>query len=205
VTAPPTDDAALVAGLKAGDESAYEAAVREHGPRLLAVAKRFLPDEADAQEAVQDAFLSAFRSIERFQGASRLSTWLHRIVVNAALQKLRSKRRRSEASIDDLLPAFTDDGHVAGPIRAWTAPAERLAEDKETRDLVRAAIDRLPETYRVTLLLRDVEGLDTAETAKILGIEENAVRVRLHRARLALRSLLDPSLASRGNGAGGPR
>src|SRR5262245_948671 len=189
------EDAALVAGLKAHDERAYETAVRVHGARLLAVARRFLRDERDAQEVVQDAFLSAFRSIDRFQGDSKLSTWLHRIAVNAALQRLRTKKHRADAPIDDLLPSFTEDGHLASPVHAWIEKPASASAEEENSALVRSAIGRLPEPYRLVLLLRDVEGLDTAETAKILGIEESAARVRLHRARLALRSLLDPSLA----------
>src|SRR5512135_3173100 len=103
------DDGELVARLRAGDGAAFESVVRSHGPRLLAVARRFLRNEQDAQDALQDAFLSAFRSIDGFQGEARLSTWLHRIVVNAALMKLRSRKGRTEEPIDDLLPQFVED------------------------------------------------------------------------------------------------
>ncbi len=189
------DDSSLVAGLRAADDRAYEAVVRLYGPRLLSVARRFLADESDAQDAVQDAFLSAFRAIDRFEGGSKLSTWLHRIVVNAALQRLRTRRRRTEASIEELLPAFTEDGHMASPVRDFPRPASALAEERETRALVRRQIERLPDGYREVLLLRDVEGLDTKQAAEILGVAENVVRVRLHRARLALRTLLVAHLA----------
>ncbi len=101
---PETDDAALVARLQSDDATAYEEVVRRFGPRMLSVARRLLTQEQDSQDAVQDAFLSAFRSIHNFHGDARLATWLHRIVVNAALMKLRSKRRRPETTIDDLLP-----------------------------------------------------------------------------------------------------
>ena len=88
------DDARLLEGLRRGDDAAYEELVRSQGGRLLAVTRRILGDEDDARDAVQEAFLSAFKSIDRFQGGSLVSTWLHRIAVNAALMKLRSRRRR---------------------------------------------------------------------------------------------------------------
>src|SRR5438045_1859361 len=117
---PPTDDEAqLVAGLRARDERVFEQLVRDYGGRMLAVARKFLPNEEDARDAVQDAFLSAFKAIDQFQGQSRLSTWLHRIVINAALAKLRGRRSRDQRSIDDLLPKYLGDGHQADPAVEW--------------------------------------------------------------------------------------
>lgn len=188
---PPTE-VDLVARLQSGDETAYEELVRENIGRMLAVARRFLKNEEDAQDAVQEAFVNAFRSIDRFEGGSRLSTWLHRIVVNAALMKLRSKRRRPESSIDELLPTFREDGHLEQPSSQWRSLPDTMVVREEDRVFVREAIDRLPDTYRNVLLLRDIEGLDTAESAAVLGISENATKVRLHRARQALQSLLEP-------------
>ncbi len=186
-------DDTLLAGLRAGDDAAFETLVRQHGGRMLAVARRLLGDEAEAADAVQDALLSVSRSIGGFQGGSRLSTWLHRVVVNAALMRLRTRRRRHEESIEDLLPLFREDGHQARPAEPW-APVEDRLVTEETRALVRASIRRLPETYRVVLMLRDIEELDTQDVATILGITPNAVKIRLHRARQALRTLLDPHL-----------
>ena len=184
----------LVARLRAGEEGAFEELVRSHGGRMLSVARRLLRDPDDAQDAVQDAFLSAFRSLDKFEGSARLSTWLHRIVVNAALMKLRTRRRKPETSIEDLLPRFLEDGHPAQPAVEWKLPADQALERTQLLDLVRRRIDELPETYRIVLLLRDVEDLDTAETAEVLGIAPNAVKTRLHRARQALRTLLDGDL-----------
>lgn len=189
---PADDDARLVARLRAGDPAAYEEVVRAYGPRLLAVATRFMRNPDDARDALQDGFLSAFRAIRTFTGEARLSTWLHRIVVNAALMKLRSRRRAPETSIEDLLPAFREDGHQAEPAAAWHDDSHEALERDERRALVRRAIDELPESYRTVLILRDIEELDTAETAQLLGITDNAVKIRLHRARQALRTLLDP-------------
>src|SRR5262245_61828744 len=109
------EEAGLLEGLRAGDESAYEALVRRHAGRLLAVARRFLACQADAADAVQDAFLSAFRALGSFREGSALGTWLHRIVVNACLSKLRARRRRPETSLD-LLPAFDESGRHAAPV-----------------------------------------------------------------------------------------
>jgi RNA polymerase sigma-70 factor (ECF subfamily) len=182
----------LLSRLQAGDESAFEALVRDAGGRMLAVARRMLSCEEDAHDAVQEAFLSAFKSLNRFDGRSQLTTWLHRITVNACLMKLRSKRRRPEQPIDALLPHFLDDGHQTRRVRAW--PSSDGLERDELRRLVREKIDELPADYREILLLRDIENLDTEETATLLGLSLAAVKTRLHRARQALRTLLDPHM-----------
>jgi RNA polymerase sigma-70 factor (ECF subfamily) len=187
------DEAALLRALRAGDETAYERFVRQHGGQMLAVARRFLRCEQDAADAVQEAFVAAFRSIHGFAGNSKISTWLHRVVVNACLMKLRSAKSKSARSIESLLPTFDETGHHAHRVAAWQAPCDRL-ESAELRTTVRRCIDELPEPYRLVLLLRDIEELDTQETAMRLGISEPAVKVRLHRARQALRTLLDPVL-----------
>jgi RNA polymerase sigma-70 factor (ECF subfamily) len=187
-----TGEADLVERLQAGDEAAYEHVVRTYAPRMLVVARRFLNHEQDAQDAVQDALLSAFRSIGSFAGKSSLGTWLHRIVVNAALARLRSGRRRTERSIDELVPRFLADGHMEGEVAAWAVTLDRAVAERETRRVVRGSIEQLPESYRAVLLLRDIEGQSTAETAEVLGLNEGAVKTRLHRARQALRTLLDP-------------
>jgi RNA polymerase sigma-70 factor (ECF subfamily) len=154
-----------------------------------------LAREEDAQDAVQEAFLSAFKSLDRFDARSQLTTWLHRICVNACLMKLRSQRRRPERSMDDLLPQFLDDGHQRNPSSPWKPVEESGIERQELRDLVRSKIEELPEAYREVLLLRDIEELDTEETARMLGMSLAAVKTRLHRARQALKALLDPCFA----------
>ncbi len=191
-----SDDADLVRRLKAGDEDAYAEVVRTMGGRMLGVARRFLHDEDLARDAVQDAFLSAFRAIHTFDGGAQLATWLHRIVVNAALMKLRTRRRKPEQSIEPMLPAFAENGyHASRPVVAWTTSAEEALLQRETRDRVRAAIAALPERYRAVLLLRDIEERSTREAADLLGITENAVKLRLHRARQALATQLRPDAA----------
>jgi RNA polymerase sigma-70 factor, ECF subfamily len=186
---------ALIAALRRGDPAAYETLVCTHGGRLLAVARRLLRHEEDARDAVQEAFLLAFRGLSGFGGRCQLSTWLHRIVVNAALMKLRSRERKPESPIDELLPEFLPDGHHVTQFDEWRLPAPERLIREEQRAQVRAAIDRLPESYRTVLMLRDIDELDTADVARLLGISANAVKIRLHRARQALRTLLDPYFA----------
>ncbi|MFQ5457423.1 MAG: sigma-70 family RNA polymerase sigma factor [Myxococcota bacterium] len=185
---------ALVERLRAGDEAAFEELVRAYGGRLLATATRILGNPEDARDAVQDAFLSAFRAIGAFAGESRASTWLHRIVINASLMKLRSRARKPEESIETHLPKFTEGGHFETPPAEWKEPADALIQSRQVRALVRESIDQLPDTYRTVLVLRDIEELDTEETARVLEVSTNAVKTRLHRARQALRALLDPRL-----------
>ena len=194
--APVDNESTLVAQLRAGDEQAFEQVVRLYGGRLLAVARRIVGTEEDARDAVQDAFLNAFKSLDRFEGNAKLSTWLHRIVVNAALMKLRTRKRKPEQSIETLLPGFLEDGHHEERFKSWDEPIDQLMERAENRELVRKQIDALPEGYRTVLVLRDIEGLDTEETANVLGLSVNATKIRLHRARQALRTLLAPHFRS---------
>ncbi len=193
----PDSDAALIDRLRCGESAAYRELIDRCGPRMLSTARRMLGNDGDAEDAVQEAFLSAFKSLAGFDARSQLATWLHRIVVNACLMKMRSRAARPETSIESLLPAFHDDGHrvleIAAPEDA-TEPAER----RQMAALVRAKIDALPESYRAVIVLRDLEGIDTAETASLLGVNQNVVKIRLHRARQALRTLLVPVLGEDG-------
>jgi RNA polymerase sigma-70 factor (ECF subfamily) len=186
----PVGEAALVERLRAGDNRAFEELVRTYGPAMTSVIRRYLPSESDSNDALQDAFLSAFKAIDRFEGAAGLATWLHRIAVNAALMKLRTRRRKPETSIDDLLPKFLDDGHREVPAHDWAPTPDRIAENEETRHAVRQAIRELPEQFRAVLLLRDIEERSTDETAELLELSVANVKTRLHRARQALAQLL---------------
>ncbi len=187
-------EAQLIAGLRAGDSGAFETLIREHGPRLLRLARRILINEEDARDALQDAMVAVYRSIGTFTATSALNTWLHRIVVNTALMKLRSKRRHPEEDIEQYLPRFTQDGHHSEPVTAWTESADHVLEREELRTTVRDAIAKLPDAYRIVLTLRDIEELSTEETAEVLGTTKNVVKIRLHRARQALRKLLDETM-----------
>jgi len=186
----------LVERLRNGEEHAFAILVRLHGGRLLATARRILADEEDARDAVQKTFLSAFRAMNRFAGNSRIATWLHRIVVNTALMELRTRRRKPQETIDDLLPRFEEGGGFLRPVHGWERPADELMESAETRAKVRMAIARLPEGYREVLCLRDLEGFDTEETARLVGCTVAAAKLRLHRARQALRTLIEREIGA---------
>jgi RNA polymerase sigma-70 factor (ECF subfamily) len=156
-----------------------------------------MKSEDEARDALQDAFLSVFRSIGRFEASARLSTWLHRITINACLMRLRTQRRRAEEEIEAWLPRFADDGGQAEPSTSWRDSADTLMERMQLCRRVRESIDRLPGTYREVLLLRDIEERSNEETARLLGVTPNATKIRLHRARQALRTMLDPQLGER--------
>ncbi len=181
-------ESSLVTRLRAGEDDAYQELLRIHGGRLLAVARRLMRNEEDARDCLQDAFLSAFRAIDRFEANSKLGTWLHRIVVNACLMRLRSRKRKPEELVDPQLPEFDAYGFRIGPTEMAPLSADELLEREEVREQVREGIEGLPENYRTVLVLRDIEELNTAETAEMLELTPGAVKTRLHRARLALRS-----------------
>lgn len=184
------DDVQLLQRLRAGDEDAYEVMVRIYGGRMLAVARGFLRNEEDARDCVQSAYISAFTGLKSFKGNCQLSTWLHRIVVNAALMRLRTRRRKPEESIEPMLPTFLDDGHHTEDFSDWAAQADEILEEKQLRAAIRAGIEQLPESYRTVLMLRDVEEMTTEEVAGHIGVTPNAIKIRLHRARQALCTVL---------------
>jgi RNA polymerase sigma-70 factor (ECF subfamily) len=150
-----------------------------------------LGNDHDAQDAVQEAFSSALRSIASFRGDATISTWLHRIVVNAALMQLRRRRRCAEVAIEDLSPAFDAQACGAQADELLGGANENWNEARETREAIRRCIDQLPPIYRSVLWLRDIEDLSTCKVATILELNPNTVKIRLRRARQALKSLLD--------------
>jgi RNA polymerase sigma-70 factor (ECF subfamily) len=196
----------FLANLRAGNADAWDEFVQKYGDRMYTVARRMLRTEFDSADAVQEAFLSFIRALDSFEGQSRIWTWLYRILINVCLGKLRSRSRRPTTSIENLLPKFDEIGVHAGLVSNPTARSSRIdgnfgrpgsqPEDELTREeiqaLVRGCIDQLPEPYRTVLILRDMEQLDTEQTGRILGLSLGAVKTRLHRARQALRTLLEP-------------
>jgi len=138
--------------------------------------------------------VQVYRNIGSFASTSALTTWLHRILVNAALMKLRTRRRHPEEAIESYLPRFQEDGHQVEPSVPWTESPHARLEREELGTLVRDAIAELPESYRAVVVLRDLEERSPEETAEILGTSRNVVKIRLHRARQALRGLLDQAI-----------
>ena len=185
-------EADLVVGLRRRDPAVFEKLVRAYGGLFLQIARRYVHSPADAADIVQESFIAVFEGIDRFAGHAQLRTWMHRIVVNKALMRLRTQKRHGEVAIEDLLPRFLPDGHQQVETQPWRSGADVELSARHTQAQVRRAIDTLPEAYRSVLMLRDIEELDSQEAAQILGITEGALRVRLHRARQALRGLLAP-------------
>jgi RNA polymerase sigma-70 factor (ECF subfamily) len=183
-----------LAALQAGDPKAREAWVRAELPRMRSVARRLLRDHSAADDVVQEAFVNAFRGLAKFRGESSLSTWLHRIVVNAALGRLRKAGTTPTAAAEELGPEPAGASMSAGARPPRWGEVERIAARDETRALTRRMIDRLPEIHRTVLILRDIEELTTAEAAEALSVSPGVVKTRLHRARLALKSLLEQEL-----------
>lgn len=187
------DEKQLIAGLRRGNATSYECLMGAYGGRMLATARRLVQNEADARDCVQEAFIQAFKALQGFEGRSSLGSWLHKIVVNIALTKIRSRDRRREDSIEDLTPRYDEDGLRIEPA-GQLVPIDTLLEQTEVCELVRHSINKLPESYRTILLLRDIEGYDTEETAAILELTLGTAKTRLHRARAALKHLLEPVL-----------
>jgi RNA polymerase sigma-70 factor (ECF subfamily) len=178
-------DAELVKRILAGDRGLFEILMRRHNQRLYRAARAVMGDEAEIEDIMQQAYMNAFAHLDQFESRSQLSTWLTRIVLNEAFA--RRRRRRQTMSAD-----ATAEDLSAGrePMHALTAPQpdpERQAYARELHRVLERAVDRLPETYRLAFMLRDVEGLSTAETGNALGLRDEAVKTRLHRARAMIR------------------
>jgi RNA polymerase sigma-70 factor, ECF subfamily len=166
------DDAALLRAHVAGDRDAFAELVRRHRDRLWAVAVRTLGDREEAADALQDALISALRAADRFRGDSAVTTWLHRIVVNACLDRVRRRQARPTVPLAD------------------TDPAPIAPVDSDTALDVRAALARIPEDQRVALILVDLQGYQVSEAAAILQVPEGTVKSRCARGRARLAALL---------------
>jgi RNA polymerase sigma-70 factor (ECF subfamily) len=191
---PQLSETDLVQALKRGDEAAYAELVERYSPIIYNLALRLMGDREEAEEVLQETFISAFRAVSRFEGRSQLGTWLYRIAYNAGLMRLR-KRKAPQTSIDE--PFETDDGdQIPRQLVDWSALPDEVLLTHEFRSMLDAAAAALPETLRSVFVLRDIEGLSTTETADVLDLTETNVKVRLHRARLALRERLTSYFAS---------
>lgn len=190
VPAPAGDDAALARAIAAGDIAAFEQLMRRYNRTLFRTARAILKDDGEAEDALQEAYLLAYRSLQQFRGDARLSTWLVRIVANEALARLRKRSRRAA-----ILPLHHDDDEAAREAAAATEAPEMDRPDHamhraEMRHLLEARIDALPDAFRAVFVLRAVEELSVEDTAASLGIPEATVRSRFFRARSLLRESL---------------
>jgi len=191
----------LVEGLQAGDATALEALMERYSSRLYRLAYGITRSSRDAEEVLQDVFLTVFRKIGSFEGRATLGTWLYRVTTNAALNRRRGLAARAEGALDDQLPTFLPDGQRAGDCSFLLADWSGTPEDEllagEARNAVNRALAGLPDGYRAVLVLRDVDELSSEETADVLRESVPSVKSRLHRARMALRESITRSLAPR--------
>jgi RNA polymerase sigma-70 factor (ECF subfamily) len=181
-------DAGFVARAQAGDLDAFEALIRRHNSTLYRTMLAILGNPEEAQDAVQDALLSAFKHISGFQGRSKFSTWLISIARNTALQRIRS--RKNMESLDE--PAGNDEEFRPRQIRAWQDDPEQAHSKEEIRRIVERGIMGLPAKYRIAVMLRDIEQVPTDEVARQLGLSVPALKARVLRGRLMLRESLAP-------------
>ena len=177
-------DDEVVARVRAGDTPLFELLMRRHNQRMYRVVRSILRDEAEVEDVMQEAYVQAFTHLDQFLGHARFSTWLTRIAVHEAFR--RCKRRRRFTGLDD----------VVGCLESPEAGPEKRAFHGELRQILEASIDRVPENFRTVFMLREVEGLSTAETAECLSIPEETVKTRLHRARQQLRPQIDQALGT---------
>lgn len=191
----------LLEGLRAGEPWAYRLMVERNSANVYHVALKLLGDEQEAEDVLQETFLSAFEAIDRFEGRAKLSTWLYRIAYNASLMRLRKREQMTMFSLDR--PLGDEERTGVAPSQHlidWSTMPDDQLLNAEAREEMDRAIAELPESLRSTFVLRDIQGLSGAETAEILGITVQAVKNRLHRARLQLRDRLAGYFAERAEG-----
>jgi RNA polymerase sigma-70 factor (ECF subfamily) len=176
-------DAEIVDRVRAGEASLFEVLMRRHNQRVYRAARAVVKDEAEVEDVMQQAYVNAYVHLDQFEQRAQFSTWLIRIALNEAFAR-RKKTRAAESFVDD------GDGERKESMNTMSSPQpdpERQAYAEELRRVLEHAVDTLPDTYRTVFMLRDVEGLSTSETGKGLGLGEEAVKTRLHRARAMIR------------------
>jgi len=196
-----TDDRLLLDRAVGGDAGALESLMTRHSGRVFRLAYGITRSQADAEEIVQDVFLTMVRKGASFEGHAALTSWMYRVTTNVALNKRRGKRRELEVSLEEHLPTYKEDGHRDGDrsyvLADWSDTPEQTLMSGEARKILESAIDTLPDHYRAVLILRDVEELSNEEVAAIVDDSLGSVKSRLHRARMALREQLTRHLGPR--------
>jgi len=189
-------DQKLLTALRRRESTAAEALITAYGDRAYRVALRITVNQHDAEEAVQDAFLSVLRKIDTFRGDSAFGSWVYRIISNAAYENVRRRPRAFvNMPLDEALPPFDEHGRHAGSNSDWSPDIDDPAVQAELRAVLSSALSELPPRYRAVVVLRDVEGLSMAEVAEILRIMVPTAKTRAHRGRLLLRQRLSMFMA----------
>jgi RNA polymerase sigma-70 factor, ECF subfamily len=183
-----TNDTTLVQAAQQGDKKAFTQLVEKYEQRVYNLARKLMRDQQDAEDVLQETFISVYRNLGTFRGDSSFSTWVYRIATNASLMKLRG-RKPPPISLDEPVDS---ESHVVMPreIVDWEFTPEEVLLRGEIRSQMDAAVQALPESLRTVFVLRDVEGLSVQETADVLNLSVPNVKTRLHRARLTLRESL---------------
>lgn len=198
------DDQALLARIHAGDQAACAECIERHAQGVYGLALRLMKNEADAEDVMQETFLSAFQAVDDFEGRATLKTWLYRIAYNAAMMRLRREAPPSD-SVELKLQTAEDGIPLPRQFYDWCCLPESTFETEEVRAELEQAIRDLPETLRGVFLLRELEELSTRETAETLDVSTDVVKTRLRRARLALREQLSAYFAAQQGPSGAPQ
>jgi RNA polymerase sigma-70 factor (ECF subfamily) len=184
-------DEELVARARQKDFAAFEELLDRYEDKVFRLAYRFVRNESEAKEILQDTFLLIWRKLDTFKGDAQFSSWVYRVAANTALMRLRSQRRHPEISTEELPSGYLDQNrNLPAAGENWSRRPDDELQSKELRGHIQEAVDALPDLYRTVFLIRDVEGLSTEETAEVLGVSIPTVKTRLHRARLALRAAI---------------
>jgi RNA polymerase sigma-70 factor (ECF subfamily) len=187
------DEAGLIARILAGEKELFHELIRPYERMVYMTVFAIVRNETDAEDSAQDAMVNAYRHLGKFRGESKFSTWLATIAMNEGRQKLRRAKRAKEDSLDE--PVQGEEQEITpAPLTDWREIPLEALERKELREALRDAVAELPGIYRQIFTLRDLDGMNVAETAAALGINENMVKVRLHRARMMLQKRLVPFL-----------
>lgn len=198
---PASGDATLISRILAGERELFHELIRPYEKSVYFAAYSILQNEQDAEDAAQEAMLKALKNLAGFRAESKFSTWLISIAINEARARLRHARVLKFESVDQ--PAEEDDStFTPAVISDWREVPLQALERKELREMLQKAIASLPEIYREVLLLRDVEDMNIADSAKALGVSEGVVKTRLLRARLMMQKILAPQLKSKAGGGG---
>jgi RNA polymerase sigma-70 factor (ECF subfamily) len=190
------DEKSLLSRIHAGEQAACAECIERHAPGVYGLALRLMKNEADAEDVMQETFLSAFQAVDDFEGRASLKTWLYRITYNTAMMRHRSQAKAPGDSVEDRLESAADGYPLPRQFYDWCCLPESSFESEEVRVELEEAIRDLPETLRGVFLLRELEGLSTRETAQTLDVSTDVVKTRLRRARLALREQLSAYFAA---------
>lgn len=189
-------DGPLIERVLAGDQAAFTELVKLYQGKVYQLALRLTGNQMDANDVLQEVFLSVYQKIHTFRGAAAFSSWLYRITANASFARLNQRKRAAAVSLEDVLPAV-ENQDPKNSFSEWSQSPDTILFNKEAREALEKAISALPEEFRTVVVLRDIENLSNQEVGEILNLSVAAVKSRLHRARLALRKQLGDFLETR--------